>query len=356
MKRRSALSALSDAFRDRLTAQTDWMELTRIANEALVTPALYRALKARSPEQLPKDVAAFFELIDERNADRNLRLRDLAWAAVGALNTAGISPIYLKGMAVWAACDADADYFPRMMSDVDLMVSPQESERAVQVLLSQGFKLLREDWERTPYAVAELWREGDVGLLDLHRRPSGPSSLVELVDLETEAAEINWGGSARIPTPAQQIYLTAIHDLFSDGGIWAGGFDMRHLWDICALVDAPQGVDWIALDRLAPTRLVRNGVSSQLLAAKRLMGAKAPEPVVSRLATRLHYHRLRAQHEWPSLSALLALLGIALEAPNLRENKRFVAPGREADFAFAGNPISRRIRRFGKARSHPNRI
>lgn len=319
MKRKRALNALASAFHGRLAAEPDWMELFEAANHALVTPRLYEALIATgAAAAMPQDAAAFIGLIDARNDDRNVKLRTMALDAVEALNGAGITPIYLKGMAVWAACRPAAERFPRMMSDVDLLIEPGETDRGIDALLARGFKLLnRYDDD---HVVAELWREGDVGIVDLHLRPPGPPGLVAAFNRAAHTMPAEWPGSARMPTPALQLYLTFLHDMFHDGGFWRGGFDVRHLCDIADLVHGPQGVDWDVLNALLRTRLARNAAHSQLVAAHRIVAAAIPRAIGRRAIPRVHHRRHAAQYLHPQLAFPLALLGIGLEGFNLRQH------------------------------------
>jgi len=316
VNRGRALAVLSSGFHGRLSATTDWMELLEAANSALVTPSLYRALEAAGVAgEIPEDAAAFIAMIGLRNDERNLQLRALAFDAVEALNAVEVIPTYLKGMAVWASCDPAADRYPRMMSDVDLLVRPEQAERGIEGLLARGFRLLKR-YDPNEHVVAELFRDGDVGILDLHQRPPGPRDMAERVghDGQTQAA---WPGSARLPSATHQIYLTCLHDMFHDGGFWRGGFDVRHLCDIADLVRGPGAVAWEAFEGLLQPRLVRNAVFSQLVAAHRIAGAPIPQDILRRVVPRLHHRRHRAQYLHPDFGFPLALLGIGLEGFNL---------------------------------------
>jgi hypothetical protein len=295
------------------------MELLEAANRALVTPRLHQALAAAGlAEAIPDEAASFIRLVADRNDARNLKLRGLALDAVDALNAVGVTPVYLKGMAVWATCHPAAESCARMMSDVDLLVRPEEADRGLDALLARGFRLIKR-YPGEAHVVAELWREGDVGVLDLHRRAPGPTALAELFDRDAHTQGSNWPGSARLPSPAHQIYLTCLHDMFHDGGFWRGGFDVRHLCDIADLSGGPQGVDWDALKAILQTRLVRNAVLSQLVAAHRLTAAPIPQEMIGKIVPVLHYQRHRAQYLHPGLGFQLAVLGIGLEALNIHQ-------------------------------------
>ncbi len=321
MSRRSALRILTDGLHGRRHAARDWMALISAANGALVTPVLREAIAG---PDVPEDAAAFMQMIAARNDERNQRLRAMMLDATALLNAAGVTPLYLKGMAIWAACRPDADSYPRMMSDVDLLVSPGETRRALEALTAGGFKIFGRHGDHR-HDVADLWRDGDVGVLDLHRRPPGPEALAALLDRDAIAVAAPWPGQARIPSPTHQVYLICLHDMFHDGGFWRGGFDVRHLCDIAELARHPAGVDWDLLMSLPPTRLMRNAMLSQLVAAHRIAAAPIPARLLGAVLPRLHHRLHEAQYLSPALGLPLALLGIGLEGFNLRQHWPYLA-------------------------------
>ncbi len=322
MSRRSALRALTDGLHGSGRATRDWMALISAANGALVTPALREALAA---DDAPEDAAAFMDMIAARNDERNQRLRTMMLDATALLNTAGVTPIYLKGMAIWAACRPAAGGYPRMMSDVDLLVAPEETQTALEALTAGGFKILGRHGEHR-HDVADLGREGDVGVLDLHRRPPGAGALAAPLDRDADTVAAPWPGEARIPSPTHQLYLICLHDMFHDGGFWRGGFDVRHLCDIAELARHPDGVDWDLLMSLPPTRLMRNAMLSQLVAAHRIAAAPIPTRLLRAVLPRLHHRIHEAQYLTPALRLPLAVLGIGLEGFNLGQHWPYLAP------------------------------
>jgi hypothetical protein len=344
MSRRSALRVLTDGLHGKRSATRDWMALISAANGALVTPALREALAA---DDVPQDAAAFMDMIAVRNDERNQRLRTMMLDATAMLNTAGVTPIYLKGMAIWAACRPDADSYPRMMSDVDLLVAPDETRKALEALTAGGFKILARHGEHR-HDAADLGRDGDVGVLDLHRRPPGPPELAALFDRGADTIAAPWPGEARIPSPTHQVYLICLHDMFHDGGFWRGGFDVRHLCDIAELTRHPDGVDWDVLMSLPPTRLMRNAMLSQLVAAHRIAAAPIPARLLRTVVPHLHHRIHEAQYLTPALGLPLALLGVGLEGLNLRQHWPYLGPAGTSPWELLWGLAQRRF--------YPNKI
>lgn len=302
----------------------DWIAVIKLANEALLTPQLAAALQ--TAPGLPDDARAFLAEVRGRNTERNRRLFGQLTEAVGALNRAGIEPTLLKGAALWAG-RATNEPFDRLLTDLDVMVRPEETDRALTALTLHGFAVLDHREGREVHAVAELARPQDVGAVDLHQRPPGPPGLAEAANLAAHRRKVSWSGvSAGIPSPAMTVFLTILHDQFHDGDYWRGGFDLRHLHDIGLLAGRPEGVDWGHLLRLCGTKLTRNAVATELLAARRFMGAAVPRSLTDRPMVRFQHARRMGQFRWPALRLVLAAAGIASEAANLAahalENRR----------------------------------
>lgn len=304
--------------------ETDWIAVIKLANEALLTPQLAAALQ--TAPGLPDDARAFLAEVRGRNAERNRRLFDQLTEAAGVLNRAGIEPTLLKGAALWAGRAPD-EPFDRLLTDLDVMVRPDEADRALAALTLHGFEVLDQRKGREVHAVAELARPQDVGAIDLHQRPPGPPGLAETADFAAHRRKVSWGGvNAAIPSPTMTVFLTILHDQFHDGDYWRGGFDLRHLHDIAFLAGRPEGVDWDHLLRLCGTRLTRNAAATELLAARRLMGAAVPRSLTDSPMVRFQHARRMGQFRWPTLRLILAAAGIASEAANLAahalENRR----------------------------------
>lgn len=81
--------------------------------------------------------------------------------AVGALNARGVPFMLGGGLAVWARGGPDTDH------DLDLMVKPEDAERALEVLAAEGMRV-----ERPPEHWLVKAYDDDV-LIDLIYEPSG---------------------------------------------------------------------------------------------------------------------------------------------------------------------------------------
>jgi hypothetical protein len=326
----AALSQLGACLRGRIPNNPDWPGIVELANRGLITPQWRQILlEANLTRGVPQPLADFAGLTHELNQARNVRLGEQLREALIALNGAGVTPTLLKGAALWATMPGSSVAAARMLSDIDLLVTPSEVEAAVEALRAAGFPLLRRYVGPDVHAVAEFGRPEDVGCIDLHQRPPGPVGLVEAANLDEGSLEVDWrGGRARRYDPASQIFCLVLHDQFHDGGYWRGGFDLRHLLDIALLSRSPGGVDWHRLHALFAHGLLRTVLETELLAATNLAGAAIPEALTRRVWVGLHHVRHLAQFAWPTASPALAAIAALSEWRGLLSHRAEDRSGR----------------------------
>ena len=356
MNRQAALAQLSMCLQGQVPPKADWMAMLDLANRSLATAQLCAAVMASGKgAELPDDVRVFLLEVRSRNRERNRRLVVQLRDALRALNGAGIEPVLLKGIALWASRPSDA--FDRILADIDLLVRGPEVDRAIGALRDAGFALTARYPGNDVHVVAELGRPDDVGLIDLHQRPPGPPGLAEIENLAAYCIPVSLDGlRAMRPVSAVQIFFLVLHDQLHDGDYWRGGFDLRHLVDIASLSRAPEPVDWDLLERLCRTALVRNALETQLIAAERVAGAAIPARFTGRRWTQLQHwrHLMQFSYSWAALP--LAVGGAISESASLLMHRAENRAGRRrvlgADAKMMLSP-SDRLRRLRRILSSP---
>ncbi|MBD0349337.1 MAG: nucleotidyltransferase [Thermoleophilia bacterium] len=105
-------------------------------------------------------------------------IKDTLRKAAGALRKADIPFALGGGLAVWARGGADTDH------DLDLMVTKEDAERALEALAAEGMRIERppEDWLYKAY-------DGEV-LIDLIFQPTGVAITDEVLE-RAEEREVN---------------------------------------------------------------------------------------------------------------------------------------------------------------------
>jgi hypothetical protein len=221
---------------------------------------------------------------------------------VAALGARGITPMLMKGSAMLATSPR-MKMGRRLVTDLDLVVSPDEIEPAFECLRNLGYYVHLEAPETNAQWFAELARPGDVGMIDLQRCPPGHRFFYGAAGDAKHHCRLE--GGAYIPSATYQALVLIIHDQFQDEDYWVGNIDLRHLLDLRDLAD---GIDWNLLVSLTRGKLARNAIETQLVTLNSLLGVDVPHDMRRRVMPRLQYWRRRLQAQLPVLRHALFLL------------------------------------------------
>lgn len=297
-------------------AHTDWDSLLVAANRTLVTGTI--AERARGDghwDRLPSDVQAFLAAIYERTTRRTARLDAQLAEALECLNRHDIVPILMKGAAIRHTPAAGGSP-GRMLSDLDLMMPAHALPRAAECLRVIGYR----DYVGGSLGGAPivLFREDDVGMLDLHSRLTAPVPRVEARDIQRHCVPIRIGASeVLLPSPTAQALILIAHDQLQDRDYWRGLTDLRHLLDLDQLARTSEGIDWAALVAWFPPGYPRRALQTPLITAHGLLGTPVPPDLLRGWRPRLQYKRRLLQARRPYLRIPLTLLSLALDPPSL---------------------------------------
>ena len=305
-----ALFHLCECLRGGVPKHVDWMSLLGLANHTLTTPSLMEFVSCFE-QRIPEDVCLYVREIYQRNLTRNDRLAAQLAEAVTAINASGVMPVLLKGAATLATASSSRRG-SRLMSDLDIMISPDETTAVLHGLFALGYSL---HYQTPPHAekwYAELKRPIDVGMIDLHRSTPGTAFFYRPAGDVLGHCKLTpvGGGSAYVPSATYQALMLIIHDQFQDYDYWIGNIDMRHLLDLQALANSQEGIDWDKLAALTPSKLARNAFESQLVTLSAMLGVDVPIRMRTRFIPRLQYRRRLTQARFPL--SRWALLPIAL--------------------------------------------
>ncbi|KSV85771.1 nucleotidyltransferase family protein [Sinorhizobium sp. GL28] len=286
----NSLDALIAGLRGRLEEPPDWQGMIALANQTLLTPALFASFERTGLlERVPGDVRDYLQFIRDCNRERNQRLRTQLHEAVAALNAVGIAPVLLKGAVPLFLSQAIPD---RITSDIDLAVTARDEALAQACLEVLGYVPLSDG--------RGLARDQDVGVLELRaHRPDGFSrpQLVRQNDL-----------LVKIPPAQSRALHWIVHDLLKEGDYCRGRIDLRHMYDLAQLAES-EPLDWAGLRATVVDKSVRNAVDTQLLALYRFFGTNIPRECGQRPTIRFQHWRRVFASRHPILGAPLRLAG-----------------------------------------------
>ena len=191
----------------------------------------------------------------------------------------------------------------RIISDLDLVISMEESQAALEALFAIGYRVFGSSPEDANRWYVDLGRDGDVGMIDLQGSlPGNKYFYRSMGDIRqhcsTGPSRI---GTVYIPLSTYQAFILIVHDEFLDLDYWTGNIDLRHLLDLVGLAKSVEGIDWKLLASLSSSKLYRNAVETQITALHFLFDVDVPKQLLERFIPRLQFRRRLLQVRFPSL-------------------------------------------------------
>lgn len=283
--------------------QARWETIVEYANNHLLTPALWVALRdAGFSSQLPADLAGYLEELHGLSIERNNQLRQQLLQAVRHLNKAGIRPVLLKG-AAHLVCSIYPDPGVRVMSDIDLLVEPEQVTPAYELLMQLGYQpddSCLHDYPDEHHHCPPLFRPGDYASIEIHRRLmdsyedllAAPEALESARCIEYEDA------SMRLLSPTHRVLHNLVHSQLVDGHYVSGVTPMRSLSEV-ALESRQAPPDWALIVNRMTAGSCLEVLQAYLYEAHELFAMPWPAGQTASIGARLYSLRCRRQLAWP---------------------------------------------------------
>jgi hypothetical protein len=304
-----ALRTLTDALRPdphtALPTAAQWPAVLTLANEQLLTPALYANLHASGRlVELPAPVADYLALLHRLNGARNQTLQQQTLELVAALNAAAIEPMLLKGcLGLFAGPYSDPAM--RMIGDIDILVPAAAVADAVATLARLGYRMANR-YPAGHNAHGEFVRAGDPSAIDLHVEPIDAGHLLSASELWRRSALATSGGARfHVPSANDRLLHNLLHAQIHDlGDFYRGELRLRQVYEFTVMARAfDASVDWRSLAQRFVDHRLKTALQSYLLAAQRLFGLTWPLAAAPSPMARLHYRRCLLQLSLPLLRA-----------------------------------------------------
>ena len=245
-----------------------------------------------------------------------------------ALHTSRIPVILLKG-ALHLVRPIYPDLGMRSMTDLDLLVPPDEATRARALLESMGYRMGSLP-KPTPWRhhFPTLARPGGAAKVELHWSLL-PTRVMAYVDEEAlwgTSQEVHVDGlSARMLSPTFQVYHRFLHDLLCPGRLV--NYQIAELYEFARLITIyGDSIDWAAIERWLDDhrlgslfRLYCHLADKHLGLAPPVICASPLPPSVERIAER--YDAIDEVPSWLR-SACLRALHIRLRDGSFRQELR----------------------------------
>mgnify|MGYP001025099558 CR=1 FL=1 len=211
-----------------------------------------------------------------------LSLRETA-SAFDRLAADGIPFLVFKGGAQYAEGLAAATR--RIMGDVDILVRPEDTVRALDSLAADGwtatngesFEYLR---ELANVRLSGNFKKGERGEIDLHNSPFHFARIQPLLDEAMWRSAQNAKLALRpilVPAPTDATLLLLAHSATSESGDWA--------IDLAARIDR-QAIDWALLASMAYQRGLVPACLAGLRYARQELSLPVPDAALAAMASR----------------------------------------------------------------------
>jgi hypothetical protein len=296
-----ALTDLVRCLRGAPIASPDLVPVFKIANDHLLTPALWRALSdSGQAAALPLEAGEYLATLHRLNGDRNRALRRQAIELIGALNHRGITPALLKGgLALFDGPYADPAV--RMMRDLDILVPAGSKGDAIAVLERLGYRLTQQ-YEAGHHAFGDFARPNDPGSVDLHTELVDPSHVLPASEVWDRAEPREVGGETGgvrylSPCATDRIMHNLLHaQIHYLGNFYRGDLQIQQVYELVALArHFGPAVDWPFVQQRMQAHRLTTALESYLLAAHRLLGLEWPLESRPSFGAGLNYFRCEVQ-------------------------------------------------------------
>jgi hypothetical protein len=307
---RRALDDLVECLAGNVRVPRDWRALVALSSETLTIGTLADALlDAPLSSEIPEEIRELLIEVRERARQRNEHLKAQFLELLPALNSVGVEPIVMRGMA---RLISDPSEESRLLSDIDLLVPGERLDECSKALTDLGYSKFRAGEDMDVPSV--FLRSSDVGMVDVHTRlqPTYLGLGHDRLASSCHTVELG-GGRALMPSPTTQLLLIIVHDQLHDGDYWRGLVDMRHLVDIRRI--SAEGVDWKELEAYFPGRSPRNALRVQLRTARSLMKIDIADEYCGGAWTSFQELRRRVQVRAGILRPLFTLLTMMIDPP-----------------------------------------
>ena len=293
----------------------DWSGVAATAAWFRLTPALWQAVRDRA--DLPPSITARLRAAYARNVVTLSRLSTQLQDAIGALNEKGIRPVVLKGARELLRTDGVLP--ARMMTDIDLLVSPSELGVAVAALEEHGYHVLPGAGVSAAFEFTAR-RDDRPSPVDLHTAV-GVGAVVDCLPTDALIARARGhdtdGLRFHVLEPADELAHAVLHSQLGDKAHQVGAIPLRQLHNFATLyVRDGSAAAWAT----ALERLTAGGfgavVGSYAELQRRFFNPTFDVPGPN-VASRLHMTRCLATYAVPGLSDVELLLAQTFEAPNM---------------------------------------
>jgi hypothetical protein len=301
-----------------LSAGTAWEPLVAAANQHLLCPALYGAIKHKNLlSSIPADLREYLQTLYYHNGERNRQLADHTEETILLLNDLGVEPVLLKGTANLLS-GLYLDQSMRFISDIDMLIPGNRMTDCIRKLKDAGFDYLlppEADCWKNHHHCPPLFKKNRYFLVELHRElmPDHYQYLINADSVLSNSIPLRIGTArARIPSLSHRIIHNIAHAQLTDRDYHFGDIQLRQLYDLVLLADKIQEKEWREIELVFRRLGYSSALSGYLLAGKQFFKKPLPIKIRQAAAARLYLAGLYVQADSLWLMRLGNLVRLAI--------------------------------------------
>lgn len=272
----------------------DWQRLVRLARFHRVQGLVWKAISS-ADTAVPVDASTAIMTDATAIAARNLKAALECQGLLRQFEAAEVPVIFLKGLPLGFLAYGSTAL--KAGVDVDLLVAPEQVQRAANLLEAQGYRLLIpkkssksvSQWHRA--RKESLWFEPRSGLhVDLHTSVADNPRLVPTIGIDSPIRTVDIGNGILLPTlrPTENFAYLAVH------GASSAWFRLKWISDFTALIAGLPPDELERLYRRSQELSAGRAPAQALLLSDKLFGTLANAPdlkaeLISYPANRLLY-------------------------------------------------------------------
>ena len=201
------------------------------------------------------------------------------------------------------------DLDTRIMSDLDILIPPEQLSAALDALTEKGYKELEVSYDPAKlHHWAPLMRPGEYGTIELHRQALNRfvTQVIPTKKIWQAAKSMTKDGVLYfLPSPTHSILICMLHSREFNLSDDPRQFNLRALHDLAATgTRYPAEIDWLKVHRHMKNHGLGYVAEAQLLATKRLLGMHLPTAIMPGPSARLHHFISLAAMKWSLIELL----------------------------------------------------
>jgi hypothetical protein len=216
----------------------DWDAVVKVSTGHFVFPALYCNLKrANFLHYLPEDLVNYMVHITDLNRDRNQKIIDQAKEINELLLANNITPIFLKGTGNLLE-GLYEDIAERMVGDMDFIISKEEYQKTIELLLNFGYETVHKKEYYYPefkhYPRIHKKDTKSIAAVEIHKELLTQKYANEF-NYEIVKNDTQYINNFRVLSDANQLNLTIIAKQINDSGNDHKTISLRNAYDVFLL-------------------------------------------------------------------------------------------------------------------------